>query len=185
VGFNGKGKVSKTKCPMIMINHEIADPNQMYESIFKKQGGGNSIEYISTVMIHVSAKKEKQDAKNNVDIESIMTKGGYTGQNIRLFTQKNRIAIPHKNVEVYLNYITGIDKYSGLEGMLPLIDDVLYLKDAQGNVGKGRTYYLKDGDEEIKLGSLNDWKRNSEVWDKILPILNEKVKIEFGYKVHG
>lgn len=180
---NIKGKISKSKCAFLIINHEIADPNQLHESVFKKQGGGNATEFVSTIMANISAKKEKQDDTNTLDVETLMTNKNYTGQTIRVFTQKNRVAIPHKKAEVYLNYATGIDPYSGLEPFLEKLD-CLYLKDAQGNVGKGRTYYLKDGDEEIKIGAMKDWKHDKEVWDKILPKLNEIVKKEMGYRTH-
>jgi len=180
---NLKGKISKSGCAFIIINHEIANPNQMYDSIFKEQGGGKSTEFVSTVMAHISAKKEKHDASNEKDVQTMMAKKEYSGQHIRVFTQKNRCAIPHKEAEVYLNYATGIDKYSGLE---PLLDklDTLYLKDAQGNVGKGRTFYLKDGDEEIKLGSMKEWRHREDIWEKILPQLNEIVKQELAYRSH-
>jgi RecA/RadA recombinase len=180
---NLKGKISKTGCPFVIINHEIANPNQMYESIFKEQGGGKSTEFVSTVMAHISAKKEKQDSSNEKDVQTMMAKKEYSGQHIRVFTQKNRCAIPHKETEVYLNYATGIDKYSGLGPLLEKLD-TLYLKDAQGNIGKGRTYYLKDGDEEIKLGSMKEWRHNEEIWAKILPQLNEVVKSELAYRAH-
>jgi hypothetical protein len=168
-----------------LINHETAAVGQTYESIFKNQGGGHSIEFVSSIMANISAKKEKQDKTNEKDVETMMTKGkvGYTGQNLRIFTQKNRCAIPHKQAEVYLNFATGIDKYSGLDTLLENLDS-LYLKDAQGNIGKGRTWYLKDGDEEVKLGSMKEWKNNEEVWQKILPQLNEIVKRELAYRSH-
>lgn len=178
-------KVAKSECAFILINHETDAVGQTYESIFKNQSGGHAIEFVSSIMVNVSAKKEKHDASNEKDVETMMTKGqvGYTGQNLRIFTQKNRCAIPHKQVEVYLNFATGIDKYSGLEPLLEGLDS-LYLKDAQGNIGKGRNWYLKDGDEEIKLGSMKDWKNNEEVWQKILPQLNEIVKKELAYRTH-
>jgi RecA/RadA recombinase len=178
-------KVAKSECAFILINHETAAVGQTYESIFKNQGGGHSIEFVSSIMANISAKKEKQDKTNEKDVETMMTKGkvGYTGQNLRIFTQKNRCAIPHKQAEVYLNFATGIDKYSGLDTLLENLDS-LYLKDAQGNIGKGRTWYLKDGDEEVKLGSMKEWKNNEEVWQKILPQLNEIVKRELAYRSH-
>jgi RecA/RadA recombinase len=178
-------KVAKSECAFIIINHETDSVGQTYESIFKNQSGGHAIEFVSSIMANVSAKKEKQDKSNELDVETMMTKGkvGYTGQNLRIFTQKNRCAIPHKQAEVYLNFATGIDKYSGLEPLLESLDS-LYLKDAQGNIGKGRTWYLKDGDEEIKLGGMKDWKNNEEVWEKILPKLNEVVKRELAYRAN-
>lgn len=182
---NIKGKVAKSKCPFIIINHEIANPNQLYDSVFKEQGGGKATEYVSSVMIHISATKQKQDDKNELDLESLFTNKNYTGQRINFFTQKNRCAIPHKKVECYLNFVSGIDPYSGLEGFFDHIADVLYLKDAKGELGKGFTYYLKDGEEEIKLGKFKEWKNDKEVWEKIFPYINEVVNREFSYKSHA
>lgn len=182
---NIKGKVAKSKCAFVIINHEIANPNQLHESVFKQQGGGNAIEFVSTVMIHVSATKQKQDDKNDMDLESMFTNKNYTGQRINLFTQKNRCAIPHKKVECYLNFVSGIDPYSGLDGFFDKMTDILYLKDAQGNVGKGLTYYLKIGDEEIKLGKFKEWKNDGEIWKKLFPYIEEIVVKEFKYQDHG
>jgi len=181
---NIKGKVAKSKCAFLIINHEIANPNQLYDSVFKEQGGGKSTEFVSTVMVHISATKQKQDEKNTLDVESMFTNKKYTGQRINFFTQKNRCAIPHKKIECYLNFVSGIDQYSGLDGFFEYITDVLYLKDAQGNTGKGLTYYMKEGDKEIKLGKFKEWKNNKDIWDKLLPHINEIVKSELAYKEH-
>ena len=180
---NIRGKVAMSRCPFLIINHEIANPNQLYDSVFKQQGGGNATEFVSTVMVHISATKQKQDTSNDKDISSMLVNKDYTGQRMNLFTQKNRCALPHKKVECYLNFSTGVDPFSGLEPFLEKLD-TLYLKDAKGEIGKGRTYYLKDGDEEIKLGSLKDWKNNKEVWEKLIPQINEIVKKELAYKDH-
>lgn len=180
-----KGKLSKSKCPMLMINHEIANPNQMYESIFKEQGGGKWIEFLSTVMVHISSRNEKQDENNLADEISGLTKGNYTGKTLKLFTQKNRLIQPFKTADVYLNFVTGPAIYSGLLELVQGLDvKEIYLKDAEGNVGKGRTYYLRLGEEEVKLGAKKDWLYDKEIWDKILPILNEYVKNELNYKTH-
>lgn len=182
-----KGKLAKSQCPFVMINHESADPAQLHESIFKKQGGGYSIDYISTHVINVAFKQEKVDTSNPLDIETVMTKKNYTGQTIRFFTDKNRIVQPHKEVECYLNYETGPDKYSGLKPLIEQLipEDVLYLKSAKGEIGKGRTWYLKNGEDEIKLGEFKEWCRNPEIMDKdILPVLNKYVEDAFTYKTH-
>jgi RecA/RadA recombinase len=177
-----KGKTALSKCPFLIINHEIANPNQMYDSIFKQQGGGQAIEFFSSTMIHVGKTKMKQDVKDDFDESSILTKKDFSGQSLNLFTQKNRCAVPHQQVECYLNYKNGIDPYSGLKPFLDNMDN-LYLKSAQGEIGKGRTFYIKttnaEGvEEEIKLGEWKEWKNKPEVWDIILPELNKIVKKE-------
>jgi RecA/RadA recombinase len=179
-----KAKCALTRCPFVVINHEIENPNAMYESIFKQQGGGHAIEFFSSVMINVGKKKEKQDAQNEFDETSALTKAGVTGQFIKCFTHKNRCAIPHKEVLCYLNYINGIDPYSGLKELIDMIPTVIYTKSAQGEIGKGYTYYLKNGEEEIKLGKYSEWRNDVAIWEKILPSLNEFVKSEFSYKLH-
>lgn len=180
---NIRGKVAMSRCPFLIINHEIDNPGQTYESVFKDQGGGKATEFVSTVMVHISATKQKQDKGNDKDISSMLVNKDYTGQRINLFTQKNRCALPHKKVECYLNFSTGVDPYSGLEPFLEKLDN-LYLKDAKGEIGKGFTYYLKEGDEEIKLGKIKEWRNNKEVWDKLIPQINEIVKTELAYKQH-
>lgn len=179
-----KGKCAISKCPFFMINHEISNPNQLHESVFKEQGFGKAIEFFSSLMIHVDKRKKKKDDKKDADEEETLLNKGYTGQFIRCFTQKNRMCIPHKAVELYLNFSSGVEKYSYLDQYFPLIEDQLYLKSAKGEIGSGRTYYLKDGEEEIKLGAFKDWKNDDNVWQKIIPILNEKVKEEFAFKLH-
>lgn len=183
---NIKGPLAKTECPLVMINHETDNPNQLHDSIFKTQGGGKAIEFISTLMVNVSAKKEKADNTNPLDIESVMTKKNYTGQLIRLFTHKNRVCIPHKEAECYLNFVSGPDRYSGMKPLLDKVDESkLYLKSANGEIGKGFTWYFKDGEEEIKLGKYKEWSHDSEVWEKyLIPVLNEYVQEEFAYKTH-
>lgn len=180
---NIRGKVAKSRCPFLIINHEISNPNQHYESVFKEQGGGKATEFVSTVVVHISATKQKQDTGNDRDIQTMLANKDYTGQRMNLFTQKNRCAIPHKKVECYLNYATGVDPFSGLEPFIEKIEN-LYLKDAQGNIGKGLNYYLKEGDEEIKLGKLKEWKNNPETWEKLIPQINKIIKQELAYKEH-
>lgn len=178
-----KAKCAISKCPFLIINHEIADPSQMYESNFKSQGGGQAIEFFSTVMVHVGKRKERQDTNNEFDTASILTKGGTTGQTMRFFTQKNRCAIPHKEMECYLNFVNGIDKYSGLKPLLDLMDN-LYLKDAKGEKGKGLTWYLQTDKEERKLGRFSEWRNDDEIWSHILPELNKVVAKELSFKEH-
>lgn len=182
---NIKGKLARSQCPFLMINHETGNPNALHESIFKTQGGGKAIEYISSSIINVAHKKEKVDKSNPLDIETVLAKKNYSGQMIRFFSQKSRLCQPHKEVECYLNFETGPDKYSGLKPLIEQLipDDILYLKSAKGEIGKGRTWYLKKGDEEIKLGEYKEWCRDPEIMEKeILPTLNPYINDTFKYK---
>lgn len=168
-------RIMKAKCaiagvPFIIINHDSENPNQLHPSSFKTQAGGKAIEFFSQVMVYVDKRKEKHDDKNPMDVLSAMSKGSYTGQTIKFFTQKNRCAAPHKEVECYINFKTGPDKYSGLIDIIDSLDTkILELK--------GRTYYL--GDE--KLGEFKKWRHDKNTWDKILPVLNEAINKEFQF----
>ena len=87
---------------------------------------------------------------------------------------------------MYLNFVTGPAIYSGL---LELVEGLgmteIYTRDAKGERGKGLTYYLQDGDNEIELGRRKEWQYSKEQWEKILPVLNEYVKRELNYKSHS
>ena len=182
-----KAKTAFSRCPFLIINHESKDPSQMHESIFKKQGGGEAIEFFSTVMCNISAKKEKQDASNEKDIEAIMAKANTTGQYIRCFTQKNRCAIPHQQAEVYLNFVSGIDKFSGLKSFIDKMEErgMIYLKSSKGEIGKGRNYYMEIDGEEVKLGEYKEWRHNAEIFEKYLfPQMNKVVQEEMHFRTH-
>ena len=73
-------------------------------------------------------------------------------------------------MEMYLNFKTGLDKYSGLREMA--INHGALIQN-------GSTYSLPDGG---KLGYFKNWCKNTEIWDeKILPILEEKLQTAFKY----
>lgn len=180
-----KGKCALSKCPFLVINHEIENPNKMYESAFKEQGGGKSIEFFSTTMLYVGKRKEKQDTTNTFDEGTALAKK-VTGQTMRFFTQKNRLAIPHKEVECYLNYVKGIDPYSGLKSLLDQIPDLIYTKTKDGEKGKGYNWYLQTEKEEIMLGKYAEWQHDKQKWDDyILPALNKYVNREFAFRIHN
>jgi RecA/RadA recombinase len=169
-----KGKCSLTKCPLVVINHEIENPNELHKSIFKQQGGGNSVEFFSTVMLNVAKKKEKNDSSNEKDKSLEIAKKGTSGQIIRFFTQKNRLAIPHLEIETYLNFISGLDPYSGLKDIAVSL----------GVMKSGRSYTLiqPDGTEE-KIGYYKDWRHDKDFWEKkVFPILEPKINEEFKYR---
>ena len=69
---------------------------------------------------------------------------------------------------MYLNFKTGLDKYAGL-------------KDVAVNHGiiqqNGSTFTM--GDE--KLGYYKNWRKDTELWDKILPKLEDVLQEKYCY----
>ena len=87
---------------------------------------------------------------------------------MRALTTKNRFVPPFLEAEMYLNFRTGISKYSGL----------LEMAEGYNIVHKqGHRYALG---EEI-LGFYKDFKDNDAVWARILPLLEEKLKTELRF----
>ena len=71
---------------------------------------------------------------------------------------------------MYLNFKTGLDKYSGLREMA-VNHDVI--------VQNGSTYALPDG---TKIGYYKNWKTDENLWeDKILPPLEDVLKESYRY----
>jgi RecA/RadA recombinase len=169
-----KAKTAISKCALVVLNHDMEDPNQMYESIFKKWPGGKAVEFFSTTMMYISAKKEKKTDDEGDEVLAD-AKGGYSGQTIRFFTQKNRLALPHLECETYLNFITGWNSYSGL-------------KDIAINLGiirpSGKTYEMKnDKGEWESIGYQKTWKYDAKFWkEKVFPVLNPIINEEYAYR---
>jgi hypothetical protein len=70
---------------------------------------------------------------------------------------------------MYLNFRTGLSKYSGL----------LEMAEGYGVIAKqGHRYALG---EEV-LGFYKDWREDEIVWNKILPKLEEKLQTELKFK---
>jgi hypothetical protein len=70
---------------------------------------------------------------------------------------------------MYLNFKTGLNKYSG----------ILEMAEGYNIIQKnGHRYVL--GDEN--LGFFKEWKDSDEVWSKILPLLEDKLKSELVFK---
>jgi hypothetical protein len=88
---------------------------------------------------------------------------------MRALTTKNRFVPPFLECEMYLNFRNGLSKYSGL---LEMAEGYAVL------TKQGHRYLL--GDENI--GFYKDFKDNDEIWNKILPKLEVKLKSELKFK---
>jgi recombination protein RecA len=162
---------AKANCPVIFTNHTYDNPGALYPTLVKSQSGGSGPLYMSSVLVQMATKQErvgKSDNKNASDETTPLSKD-VNGLTMRALTTKNRFVPPFLEVEMYLNFRTGLSKYSGL----------LEMAEGYGVISKqGHRYVLG---EEV-LGFYKDFKDNNEIWARILPLLEEKLKSELKFK---
>ncbi|MAF26095.1 hypothetical protein CL634_11080, partial [bacterium] len=162
-------KAARTNTTILFANHTYDDPGAMFPTLVKNQSGGKGPIYLASVLVQLAARNEKQDAKNEDD-EMLPEANKYSGVTLRALTVKNRFIPPFLEGEMYLNFKTGLDKYSGLREMA-VNHDVI--------VQNGATYALPDG---TKLGYYKNWKTDEKLWtDKILPPLEDVLKESYRY----
>ena len=154
-----------TKTPIVVINHVYDDPAAFMPSKVKKMPGGKKLYYLASISVQFSASKEL-DEKQESSSDSVK----YNGTVLKFFVIKNRFMVPYVEGQAYLNFKTGLERYSGL------IDTA----EANNVVFKeGRTYFLSDTKE--KLGQYNDFKNSDEIWSKILPKLTDIIQKKYAY----
>lgn len=163
-------KAAQANTTILFVNHTYDDPAAMFPTLVKQQSGGKGPVYLASVLVQLAKRDEKQD-KNNESDEMLPDANKYSGVTLRALTIKNRFVPPFLEAELYLNFKTGLDKYSGLREMA--INHGALLQN-------GSTYALPgDGG---KLGYFKNWCKNTEIWDdKILPVLEEKLQQAFKY----
>ena len=161
----------RAKCPVIFTNHIYDDPSQLHPSAIKKQAGGSGPLYMSSVLVQMAKKTERSEDSKNKDGNDTTTflSKGINGLTMRAFTTKNRFVTPFLEVEMYLNFRTGLNRYSGL----------LEIAEAFGVIQKQGHRFSFQGES---LGYYKDWKDDKTVWDRLLPLIDEKVKEELAFK---
>lgn len=161
---------AKANCPIVFTNHTYDNPGALYPTLVKSQSGGSGPLYMSSVLVQMATKQERvsrSDNKNAVEDVTPLSKD-INGLTMRALTTKNRFIPPFLECEMYLNFRTGISKYSGL----------LEMAEGYGVLTKqGHRYVLGD---EI-LGFYKDWKDDDQIWSKILPNLELKLKDELKF----
>jgi RecA/RadA recombinase len=161
---------AKANCPIVFTNHIYDNPGAMYPTLIKSQSGGSGPLYMSSVLVQMSTKQErvgKSDNKNASDEVTPLSKD-VNGLTMRALTTKNRFVPPFLECEMYLNFRNGLSKYSGL---LEMAEGYSVL------TKQGHRYLL--GEENI--GFYKDFKDNDEIWNKILPKLEVKLKSELKF----
>lgn len=162
---------AKANCAVLFTNHVYDNPAALYPSLVKNQSGGSGPLYMSSVIVQLATKQEKVGKSDNKNADEDVTaiSKSINGLTIRAFCVKNRFSIPFLETEMYLNFKTGLSKYSGL----------LEMAEGYGVVVKqGHRYALG---EDI-LGFYKDWRNDDNVWSKILPNLDETLKKELKFK---
>ena len=161
-------KAAKAGVPIIFTNH-IYNSMEMYPSLIKTQSGGMAPLYLASIIVQLAQRTEKQDDKNINDV-IIPIANKISGVTLRAMTVKNRFIPPFLEAELYMNFKTGLYKYSGL----------LELATAYGIViQSGPVYKKADG---TSLGYLKDWKDDENFWNNtIIPMIEEKISKEFVY----
>jgi recombination protein RecA len=162
---------AKANCPVIFTNHIYEDPSQMHPSAIKKQAGGSGPLYMASVIIQMAKKTEKAGDNKNKDSNDTVTplSKDINGLTLRAFTTKNRFIPPFLETEMYLNFRTGLNKYSGL----------LEMAEGYNIIEKNGHRYVFNGET---LGFYKDWKDDETAWAKILPVLEDKLKRELTFK---
>ena len=162
---------AKANCPIIFTNHTYDNPGALYPTLVKSQSGGSGPLYMSSVLVQMATKQERvsrSDNKNATEDVTPLSKD-VNGLTMRTLTTKNRFIRTFLECEMYLNFRSGISKYSGL----------LEMAEGYGVIQKqGHRHAFG---EEI-LGFYKDWKDNDDIWSKILPKLEDKLQTELKFK---
>ena len=93
-------KLGKARIPLVMTNHTY-DVIGAYVPT-KEMGGGSGLKYAASTIVYLSKKKEK-----NAD-------GDVVGNIIHCKLYKSRLTKENQQVDVQLNYDTGLNRYYGL-----------------------------------------------------------------------
>ena len=162
---------AKANCPIFFSNHIYDDPSQLHKSALKKQAGGSGPLYMSSVIVQLAKKTEKPGESDNKDAGSEVSlfSKNINGLTLRALITKNRFICPFLETEMYLNFKTGLNRYSGL----------LEMGTELGIITKVGHQYAFQGET---LGFFKNWKDDEKVWAKILPVLDEKLKKELAFK---
>lgn len=167
-------KAAKADVPILFSNHVYDNPAAMFPSLVKQQSGGSGPLYMSSVLVQMAVKNEKTSggssgSREAVDDTTPLSKD-INGVTLRALTTKNRVVPPFMETEMYLNFKTGLAKYSGLLDMALGYGIVIQ---------NGATFSLADG---TKLGYYKSWRQDEDIWNKILPELEIKLQKELQYK---
>jgi RecA/RadA recombinase len=157
-----------SKTTVLCTNHVYISPSEMYPSAVNHQSGGEGPVYAASLIVQLGFLREKnEDDFKDEQIIAIAKKVG--GITMHALTVKNRFIPQMLTTDLYLNFKTGLDRYSGLFEMAKSF-----------NLLEGANKYsLKTGE---LLGFRKEFERNPEVWEgMLLPLLELLINKEFTF----
>ena len=158
-------KAAKAGVPILFSNH-IYEGMEMFPSLIKNQAGGKGPIYLASVLVQLATRNEK--VTENPEESSIAIANNVSGVTMSAMTVKNRIVPPFLKTELYLNFKTGLDANTGL------FDIALALGVIQQ---AGKTYQV-NGES---VGYRKNIEKDSAFWEKICPVLEQKLLEELRY----
>jgi recombination protein RecA len=162
-------RAAKSETPIIFTNHIYESVGDLYPSLVKKQPGGMSPLFIASLLVQLSTKNIKVGDEKG-EIGKLSDK--ISGVNLRAFVTKNRFVPPYLSTEMYLNFKTGLDRYSGLLDLAVKMDLIKRT---------GSTYVLND-EEGTKLGYSSKFENDPDFWENgMLEKLDKILKKELHY----
>lgn len=162
---------------ILFSNHTYDDPSSLFPTLVKTQSGGKGPQYLASVLCQLASKNEKVDDKNEDDVILSEAKN-FSGTTLRFLTTKNRFIPQFLQAEIYLNFKTGLDKYSGLKDMA-VNHGVLTQTGSTFQIGTdGNSKYKKND----KIGFYKNWRADIDLWEKyIIPELDKKLALAYKY----
>lgn len=154
-------KCAISNTTLVFTNHIYENSGQMFPSLLKTQSGGLAPLYLSSLLVQLAVTQEKKDTIEHEEFIPLANR--VKGINMRALIAKNRFIPPFLETNMYLNFKSGLYKYSGLIEMAEAYNVI----QKQGN-----RYFL--GEENI--GFKNSFKNDDEIWKKILTPLEEELQ---------
>lgn len=158
-------RAAKAKVPILFSNH-IYEGMEMFPSLTKNQSGGKGPVYLASVLVQLSTKNEK--TTDNPNEANVAISNNVSGVTLSAMTVKNRFVPNFLKTELYLNFKTGLDKYSGLFEIATAYNVL---------VKNGNRYLL--GEEN--LGFRKEFEKDPKAWEKIMAALEPVLKEQLCY----
>lgn len=158
-------KAAKAGVPILFSNH-IYEGMEMFPSLIKNQAGGKGPVYLASILVQLATRQEK--TSENPNESSIAIANNVSGVTMSAMTVKNRIVPPFLKTELYLNFRTGLDVNTGL----------FDLAVAFGVLEQTGSTYQFNGE---KLGYRKNIEKDANFWEKIYPVIEQKLNEELKY----